>query len=228
MLSVRAVAFLIVLALVGGAYGVASNYERSVTNVLKSEGETYENHPNDPGGPTKFGVTIKDVRLYVKKNATAEDVKALTKAQALTIYHDKYWEHACVRADALPAGLDYSIFDYGVNAGVGRAGKILRQVLGVATDSCTVTDGLVRLLAKKDAIKVIRAISAERRGFYTRLIAARPSLGVFRRGWMARVDGVESVSLRMAGAPPKIGLFGEEIEPQAAYGPGKAWLVPVR
>src|SRR5262245_3942254 len=44
--------------------------------VLKHEGgATYTNHPADPGGPTKYGITIHDVRKYLKPGATASDVK---------------------------------------------------------------------------------------------------------------------------------------------------------
>lgn len=225
--ALRLVAILAMLALVllGRAYPIASDYERSIANVLVSEGgEIYTNHPADPGGPTKYGITLRDVRAYIKPAATAADVRDLTRAQALSIYHDKYWMHPCVRADALPAGLDYSVFDYGVNAGVARAGKVLRRLLSLATDDCRLTDGVLKALGRRDPQGLIRALGAERRQFYERLIAARPSSLVFRNGWMARAQSVEAISLRMAGAPPAIGLFGEEIETAPGLGPGRAWL----
>lgn len=223
LLTGAACALILPAILPARSFAIESNYPRAVANVLVSEGERYENHPADPGGPTKYGITIYDVRLYVKKGATADDVRALTKAQALEIYHEKYWLHRCVRGDALPAGVDYSVFDYGVNAGVSRAGKVLRQVLALSADSGTVTDGVLAALELKDAQTLIRAIAAERRRFYAALIRNRPASAVFRKGWLARAAGVEAVSLRMAGAPPSIGLFGEEIEELPAFGPGKAW-----
>ena len=35
----------------------------------------------------------------------------------------KYWD--AQRCDELPAGVDYAVFDYGVNSGIGRSGKVL-------------------------------------------------------------------------------------------------------
>lgn len=219
-----AAAALMALALSLGAIAIPGSYQRSIANVLISEGgEKYTNHPADPGGPTKYGITLKDVRAYIDRNATAETVKALTRPQALAIYHDKYWEHRCIRGDLLPAGLDYSIFDYGVNAGVNRAGVVLRRVLGVNDDRCDVSDALLAIVAGKEPPAIIRAIAAERRRFYNNLIARRPSMNVFRKGWFARVDSVERISLKMAGAP-ELGLFGEEIEAEPAFGPGKAYV----
>ena len=46
--------------------------------------------------------------------------------EAKAIYRAKYW--AAQRCDELPAGVDYAVFDYGVNCGIGRSGKVLRRV----------------------------------------------------------------------------------------------------
>lgn len=211
------------LSLASLAAAVPENFPRSIANVLVSEGGAkYTNHPADPGGPTKYGITLRDVRAYIDPAADADDVKALTKEQAVSIYEGKYWKHRCVRGDLLPAGLDYSIFDYGVNAGVNRAGLVLRRLLAVSTDRCDVSDALVAIIRRKDTVQTIRAVSAERRRFYANLIAAKPALGVFRKGWANRVDAVERIALKMAGAPA-LGLFGEELETEPAFGPGKAW-----
>src|SRR3990167_9280119 len=104
----------------------AANYEMALARLLVHEGG-YTNHPSDPGGPTNFGITIFDYRKYVKPSATATDVKAMSLSEAKGIYRAKYWD--AQRCDALPAGVDYAIFDYGVNSGIGRSGKVLRRVL---------------------------------------------------------------------------------------------------
>jgi lysozyme family protein len=220
-ITLAAIALLLAAAPVAS---IESAYVRSVANVLVSEGGArYTNHPADPGGPTKYGVTLRDVRAYIKANATAEDVRALTQPQAEAIYHDKYWLHRCIRGDLLPAGLDYALFDYGVNAGPNRAGLVLRRILAVNTDRCDVSDGLMLQVLAKDPVALIRAVSAERRRFYDRLVAQRSSMTVFKSGWMNRVTSVERIALKMAGSPP-LGLFGEELETEPAFGPGKAWV----
>ena len=39
------------------------NYDRELAEVLEQEGG-YSNDPGDPGGPTKYGITIWDARMY--------------------------------------------------------------------------------------------------------------------------------------------------------------------
>src|SRR5690242_20685147 len=98
----------------------ATNYQACLAITLDYEGG-YSNDPGDPGGPTKYGITIFDVRKYLKPDATAADVKALTLDQAKTIYRKHYWEP--VAGDIWPDGLDLSVFDAAVNSGTGRADK---------------------------------------------------------------------------------------------------------
>src|ERR1044071_2425414 len=101
----------------------ADCYAESIRRVLASEGG-YVNHPSDPGGPTNFGITIADYRKYAKRDATAADVKAMRLDEARAIYRAHYWD--ALGCDELPAGLDYAVFDYGINSGIGRAGRVLR------------------------------------------------------------------------------------------------------
>jgi lysozyme family protein len=93
----------------------ASSYDTALARLLVHEGG-YTNHPADPGGSTNFGITIYDYRKYVKSDATAADVKAMRLDEAKTIYKAKY--RAAQRCDELPVGVDYAIFDFGVNSGI--------------------------------------------------------------------------------------------------------------
>ena len=107
----------------------ASNYDEALRRLLAHEGG-YVNHPSDPGGPTNFGITLADYRRYRKSDATAADVRGMKIGDANAIYRAKYWN--AQRCDQLPSGVDYSIFDYGVNSGTGRSGKVLRRVVGLS------------------------------------------------------------------------------------------------
>lgn len=98
----------------------ASNREASIKKTLTYEGG-YTDHPSDPGGATNYGITIHDVRKYVKYDATPADVKALSLTQAIEIYRYKYW--GLMECDERPAGVDFAEFDFGVNSGTARALK---------------------------------------------------------------------------------------------------------
>jgi lysozyme family protein len=169
----------------------AWTYDEALRRLLAHEGG-YTNHPSDPGGPTNFGITIYDYRKYVKPNATAADVRAMKVDEAKAIYRAKYWN--AQRCDDLPAGVDYSIFDYGVNSGIGRSGKVLRRIVGLSDSTYAVTDEVLRAVARRDPKALVVAINDERLAFLKRL----KTWPVFGKGWGARVAAVKSVSLRLA------------------------------
>lgn len=54
------------------------------------EGPEYTDDPNDSGGPTKYGITLRQLALYRKTPTTLDDVKNLTREEAITIYTTKY------------------------------------------------------------------------------------------------------------------------------------------
>ena len=83
--------------------------------IFKAEGG-YSDNPEDPGGPTNFGITLATLRAYEgDPNLTADDVKNLTPAVAKEIYRTAYWNR--MQCGALPVGLDLEVFDFGVNSG---------------------------------------------------------------------------------------------------------------
>ena len=170
-----------------------ANFDEALRRVLAHEGG-YTNHPADPGGPTNFGITIGDYRKYVNLSATAEDVRTMKLDDAKTIYGMKYWQ--ALRCDDLPTGIDYSVFDYGVNSGVSRAGKILRRVLGMPAETAMVTDTVVAAASRGDPQILIAAICDERMAFLKSL----KTWPVFGAGWGRRVAEVRSAALIMAAA----------------------------
>jgi lysozyme family protein len=173
----------------------ASTYPEAIRRLLMHEGG-YTNHPSDPGGPTNFGITIHDYRKYVKADATADDVRRMSVNEAKAIYRSKYWNaQAC---DQLPAGVDYSLFDYGVNSGVGRSGKVLRRICGLPDNTHVVNDTVLAAVAKRDPAALVAAINDERLAFLKRL-RTWPTFG---KGWGRRVVEVRAHSLALARGTP--------------------------
>lgn len=174
----------------------ASSYPVSIKNVLAHEGG-YTNHPADPGGPTNWGITIFDARKYWKPNATAADVKAMPLSVAQDIYRKRYWN--AQRCDDLPPGLDYSVFDYGVNSGIGRSGKVLRRLVGLPDNTSVVTQEVIDAVRKRDPKQLIAGMNDER----LRFLKSLKTWPTFGGGWGRRVAEVKALSLQMAsGAAP--------------------------
>jgi lysozyme family protein len=168
----------------------ASSYDAALARVLAHEGG-YTDHPDDPGGPTNFGITISDYRKYVKRDASAADVRAMALDEAKAIYRAKYWDALC--CDALPPGLDYAVFDYGVNSGIGRAVKVLQRLLGVADDGA-IGPTTLAAATNRATPALIEAICDERLRFLQSLRTWR----VFGKGWGRRVADVKETALVMA------------------------------
>lgn len=199
------------LLFAGAALAVASNEQAATDFVFRSEGG-YTNDPRDPGGPTNWGITIYDVRRFLKPDATAADVKALRKPQAATIYDGKYWRHPCIAGDLLPKGLDYSVMDFGVHSGVKRSGDTLRRLLKIDGGSCAISPDVVAEIAHTNIVWLIGAFNDMRLAFLKGL----HTWETYRRGWSTRVAFVRAQSLRDAGSPRA--LFGPPPRLNRSYG----------
>ena len=149
--------------------------EVAISKTLTYEGG-YTNHPKDPGGPTNWGITIKDAQLYWKPDATAEDVKAMPKSVAIEIYRQKYW--AKMGCDDRPAGVDFVDFDLGVNSGVGRTAAFRKKLDPQSLQP----------------VAYVKAHSAMRMSFLQGL----KIWATFGKGWGRRVADVEAFGVRLA------------------------------
>ena len=166
-----------------------SNFDKALASVLIHEGG-YVNHPKDPGGATNFGVTQAVYDAYRKvRGRGQQSVRYISDDEMKAIYKFQYWDQ--IRGDFLPAGLDYAVFDFAVNSGVGRASKYLQAVLGVPQDGQI---GAMTLGAVKSPVSAINALCDRRMGFLRNL---RTFL-TFGKGWTRRVQGVRAHALEMA------------------------------
>jgi lysozyme family protein len=172
----------------------AIDYPGCEERLKVHEGGEYTDgvHPYDPGGPTRWGITIADAKMYWKSDSTAEDVRGMPWSVAQAIYRSKYW--ARQRCDDLPAGVDDCIFDYGVNSGYARSGKVLRRVLGMPDDDWHTTDAVVAACANRDPHKLIDATCDERMKFLEGL-SIWPT---YRGGWTTRVREVRAYAHSLA------------------------------
>ena len=109
--------------------------------------------------------------------------------EAKAIYRKRYWD--VQRCDELPAGVDYCVFDYGVNSGIGRSGKVLRRVVGLPDNTSVVTDQVLAYARVRDPKVLVAAICDERLAFLKSL----RTWPIFGRGWGTRVAEVRAVSL---------------------------------
>ena len=166
------------------------NWEITLAQILKHEGG-YVNHPQDPGGRTNLGVTQRVWEEWTGKPATEADMRALTPEMVAPLYKKRYWD--AVRGDDLPSGVDLCVVDLAVNAGVGRASKMLQQTVGVTADG-QIGPKTLEAVLKMPADDVIEKFCDLREEFYKSL----PTFATFGKGWMRRVAEVREQGENLA------------------------------
>ena len=167
------------------------NLEQALRLVLASEGG-YVNDPRDNGGATNMGITQRVYDAYrQRKGIKPQSVRAISPDDVAAIYKRQYWD--AVKADDLPDGLDYAVFDYAVNSGPKRAITDLQRVLGVKADGIV---GNVTLAAASDGdvFALIDALCNRRMAFLQSLKTWK----AFGRGWGRRVAEVNEAAVAMA------------------------------
>ncbi|KIC29679.1 holin-associated N-acetylmuramidase [Leisingera sp. ANG-M6] len=164
----------------------------------------FVNDPADPGGATKYGVTIGTMRrlgldLTGDGRVGVADVQALSRAQAVEIFVRHYYE--APRIASLPACLQATVFDMYVNAG-SNAVRILQRLLnemgfGVVVDGAIgpETASAAEQAALVDADALRDAYGIARRNYYFRLADRRAASRKFARardgtkgGWIKRAE----------------------------------------
>jgi lysozyme family protein len=176
-----------------------SNWKQAFEQMLKSEGGFTDDErdngnklPDGRKGSTMLGVTQYNWEAHVGHQVTHDQMRALTPADVEPLYKKKYWD--VVRADELPSGIDYLVFDMGVNAGPGRSIKLLQAAVGVPADGGF---GPMTMAAVQAAgpVKLIEDFSDAKEAFYRSL----DSFTVYGTGWLNRVAAVKVKASSMLG-----------------------------
>jgi len=151
------------------------SFDQAFDRLIGHEGG-YVNHPNDPGGETNWGITLRTAR---EQGYTGE-IRDLTCEQAKDIYRRAYWLR--VKADQYDSAIAFQVFDAAVNHGIKQAVRWLQRAVGVTDDGFIgpVTVAAARAANPSD---VLARFNAQRPDFYTKL----PTWPAFGKGWVRRV-----------------------------------------
>jgi len=165
------------------------NWDRCFVLLLQSEGG-YSDDPKDPGGRTNLGVTQSVWESWVGRASNEKEMRNLVSADVEPLYKRKYWD-AC-RCDDLPTGLDYVVFDFAVNAGVGRSIKTLQSCVDATVDGQLGKMTLDAVFKFSPDVTIFR-FSDEKVKYYESL----PTFPTFGNGWLDRVERVKNDALKM-------------------------------
>lgn len=171
--------------------------------IVAREGGFVED-PDDPGGATKFGVTLGTLRrlgidLDRDGDTDGQDVRRLSKDQATEIYIKHFFVAPGI--NRLPKPLWATVFDMHVNAGA-NAIRILQQLLTDMGFDISV-DGRIGPQTARIAHRAWReapehlvdAYGIARRNYYYALADRRPASRKYARrrkggkgGWITRAE----------------------------------------
>lgn len=138
------------------------------------------------------GVTQRVYDAYRRShNLPYQSVRFIGAAEVSAIYQAQYW--AAVRADEVPTGLDYLLFDEAVNSGAVKSIIDLQSALGVKADGQFGMVTMGALLAVNDRAALINKICDLRLNWLHRLKTWR----WFGLGWSRRIRSARASALAM-------------------------------
>lgn len=189
---------------------------RQIAEEIVDREGGYVNDPDDPGGATKFGVTVHTMRrlgldLTGDGSIGTDDVRALSRSDAVEIFLRHYFE--IPRIGDLPQAVHASVFDMQVNAG-SNAVRILQRLLcdmgykiGIDGVIGPKTIAAARKAAVPDARAFVDAYGVARRNYYFRLADQRPASRKYVRtrrggkgGWIRRAEEFLSARYHLSDA----------------------------
>ena len=151
------------------------NFDAAFSKLIDHEGD-FSNHAADPGGSTRYGVT----EVVARQVGYRGDMRELPLDLAKRIYKDKYWD--TIRAEELPPGIRYALFDGAVNSGPGQSIKWLQRAVGTEDDGILGPQTLkFANAANPDSLRM--RLLAQRLRFMTKL----NNWNHFSRGWASRI-----------------------------------------
>lgn len=114
---------------------MTSGFQKCVALVLEHEGG-FQAKESDRGNWTSGTIgkgELRGTNFGISAMAYPnEDIRGMTKARAIEIYHRDYWTR--IHGDELPFPIAAVTFDAAVNSGPSAAVKWMQQALGVTAD----------------------------------------------------------------------------------------------
>lgn len=166
-------------------------FNKAFNNSLVHEGG-FVNDPDDAGGATKYGISLKTYRNN-HPEATVETIKNLSLKDAEDFYYHNFWLHYGYDHISVD-DLAIKIFDAAINTGTRQAHLCLQRALNCVGAKLQ-EDGVIgeqTLNALNHGgcpewhFAILCAFRSELAGFYRLLATIKPQNKKFLTGWLRR------------------------------------------
>jgi lysozyme family protein len=169
------------------------SFKDAFDHIIKIEGTKFTNHPDDRGGPTKFGITLLVLREFRQnKLLGADDIKALKIFEAMEIYKVMFWDLLSLDKVEDPR-IGLVIFDYAVNSGPVRAIELVQVSINKAApwlrkvpEDGVMGAGTLAALNRIDRVVFGFQFFKELQARYIAIAIKNPTQMVFLHGWFNR------------------------------------------
>lgn len=163
-----------------------ADFKKALPFILKWEGG-FVNDPDDPGGATNKGITLKTYQYTFGKDRTVEDLKNITDDEVETVYKGEYWDK--VKGDDIDSQqIAGFLFDFSVNCGVRTAVRHLQQILSLEADGVFGKMTLEAVNGYPDKKRLFEHLKKDRLEYYRSLCEKNGVLNKFLKGWENRVN----------------------------------------
>jgi len=171
-----------------------STFNRAWQFLQVWEGDGVSEHPADPGGITKYGISLRWYRKAVDRIADADTIRNLKEEEVKKLVKLRWWN---IRPYALLVDQNVAnrTFSFCYNMGPRNGTRILQRAINRSDQLGVVVkvDGLLgnRTVAAANSIfpeLLLNNIREEAKQYYARLVVRRPKLVVFHNGWQRRAE----------------------------------------
>lgn len=162
---------------------IMADFKKYVPILLQLEGG-YVNHPDDKGGPTNRGVTLRTYKNHFGQHKTVEDLKKLSDKEWEQIMKTGYWDKC--KADQIDSQAVAEIMvDWCINSGLIGLRKV-QELVGAKPDGIAGPITL-SLINSSNPQTLFNRIKAARKQFYINRVKLDPSQKAFMPGWINRL-----------------------------------------
>lgn len=171
-----------------------SSFQDAFDILIHWEGPTFTDDPDDPGGATRYGITLRLLQEFLDgrgrgDTAKTADIQDMSLERARIIWREMFWDKWGY-GDIIDSETAAAVFLASTNLGPRAAHKAAQRALRCVGASVT-EDGLLgpitlAALNQAPASEVVAALRSEVAGIH-RLIADRfPERRKFLAGWLNR------------------------------------------
>ena len=162
------------------------HFQRIAEFILRVEGGyVSRDTADDPGGATKFGISLRFARgigldLDGDGQVSEADIKLITPAVFFSVIRENFWEP--VRAADMPPPVALVLTDTAVHSGPSRAARLLQKAIGVKEDGRIGPITLNRI-----SLAITRELVVDFLAYRMLFLQGLPNYEANKLGWSRRI-----------------------------------------